>query len=317
MKHKIISILSAFCALGLIFQAETVFQFTLDGIKLCLWTVIPSLFPLMMICSICCQYCVVGKLGIHGKLLGIPAGFESILIPAFLGGYPLGAQAVSRAYGQNKITKAQATHLLSFCNNAGPAFIFGIVSRQFDNSATCWLIWSIQIISSLLVAIVDPMEQRHCHPDGNRAASSIPHILRTSVRAMADICGWIIMFSVILGFLRPGFQLLPQGLTVAISGLLEMTSGCCQLQTIENEPLRFVLANVLLSFGGVCVLMQTASVCDGLPLKAYLKGKCKQTILSTLLSLAVVNPILLLPETILAGIMIKRKNSRFFANSCV
>ena len=44
----------------------------------------------------------------------------------------------------------------------------------------------------------------------------------------------------------------------------------------------------MLSFGGVCVLLQTASVTEGLPLGGYVKGKLLQTVFSFLLSCAFV-----------------------------
>ena len=47
-------------------------------------------------------------LSLLGKLCGIPAGCEAVLLPGFLGGYPVGAQAVASAWQSGQISKEQA-----------------------------------------------------------------------------------------------------------------------------------------------------------------------------------------------------------------
>ena len=82
--------------------------------------------------------------------------------------------------------------------------------------------------------------------------------------------------------------LLPDWAQVLAMGILELTNGCCQLMRIADIKLRFVLSCCMLSFGGICVLLQTASVTKGLNLKYYRKGKLLQSIFSFLLSCGIV-----------------------------
>ena len=72
---------------------------------------------------------------------------------------------------------------------------------------------------------------------------------------------------------------------ILLSGLLELTNGCLQLEAVENPDFRFLLAAVMLNCGGICVFLQTASVARGLNLKYYLLGKLLQTGFSVLYSL--------------------------------
>ena len=105
------------------------------------------------------------------------------------------------------------------------------------------------------------------------------------MKTMANICCWVILFRVLISFLDRWFLwLLPNEIGVLISGLLELTNGCCQLMLIESEGLRFVIASVFLAFGGFCITLQTISVTKGLGLGLYLPGKGIQTAISTVLA---------------------------------
>jgi len=72
-------------------------------------------------------------------------------------------------------------------------------------------------------------------------------------------------------------------LQVIVSGFLELSNGCIRLAEIESEGLRFLLAAAFLSFGGICVTLQTASVAEGLSMKLYFPGKLLHCSISILL----------------------------------
>ena len=107
----------------------------------------------------------------------------------------------------------------------------------------------------------------------------------TAVRSMALICGWVIFFRVLTGFLERWFLWkVPSTMAVVLIGGLELTNGCIQLLGIPNEELRFVLCSGMLSFGGLCVHMQTMTILQGLSVKKYWEGKLLQTLWALLIS---------------------------------
>ena len=113
--------------------------------------------------------------------------------------------------------------------------------------------------------------------------------MRTALLSIATVCGWIVLFRVLLAFLESWFLwILPDTVQVFISGLLELSNGCLGLLNIQNSAVRFLLCSVMLAWGGLCVTMQTRSVTDGLSLKPYLRGKLLQTFFSFLLSICVI-----------------------------
>jgi hypothetical protein len=85
--------------------------------------------------------------------------------------------------------------------------------------------------------------------------------------------------------------MLPQTAAVAITGLLELANGCCDLINIPTESVRFILCCAMLSSGGICVLIQTLSVTKELGIGWYIPGKLLQSSITIIIS-TLIAPIL-------------------------
>jgi len=277
--------------LVLILDSRTALNGAAQGLDLCIRTVIPSLFPFILLSNLLTgafSGIPLRILGPLGRLFSMPKGTEALLIPAFLGGYPVGAQCIGSAYAAGRLKKQDAQRMLAFCSNAGPSFLFGMVGAMFPKKTLVWVLWSIQIASALMVSAFFPCsDSRASLPEAQKSAISP---MASALRVMGSICGWVVIFRVLIAFLQRWFLwLLSKEAQVVVMGILELSNGCCALGIIENDQLRFVLASGLLSFGGICVLLQTASVTKGLSLKDYLIGKSLQGLFSTVLAVTVIN----------------------------
>ena len=277
--------------LVLILDGKTALEGARQGINLCLRTVVPSLFPFFLL-SILLTGAFLGSnlpvLRPLGRLFGIPGGAESILISAFLGGYPVGAQSVAAAYRAGQLDKSEAERMLAFCSNAGPAFLFGMAASLFPRKWMAWALWGIHILSAFLVSRLFPGPKTAVRLESGKPVS-LPAAMTASLRIMAAVCGWVILFRVLIAFLsRWILWLLPTAVQVAIMGMLELSNGCCALGVVPDISLRFVICSGILAFGGLCVSMQTMSVTKGLSLSRYFAGKLLQTVFSLILAAAVV-----------------------------
>ncbi len=271
----------------LILDGKTALEGARIGMDLCIKTVIPSLFPFFVL-SILLTSSLSGFsfriLKPIQKFCSLGTGTESILISGFLGGYPAGAQSVSAAYQTGRIEKQEAERMLAFCSNAGPSFLFGMVSSMFPGRWMAWSLWLTHIISALLVAKSMPGESKS-RTRKNSTTLSVSQALVSALRVMAIVCGWVILFRVLISFLqRWFFWLLPAEGQVILTGLLELSNGCCELCSVADIRLRYLICSGILAFGGVCVTMQTAAVTMGLSLRFYLIGKLLQAIYSIALS---------------------------------
>lgn len=287
-KGQWVVIFSAAGMLLLILDRNTAFSGAVDGINLCIQTLIPSLFPFFILSGLMTNAFSEDTLKWiqpFSKACKIPKGGEAILPVSILGGYPVGAQNIALLYQQGQISRKQAARLIVFCNNAGPAFIFGVLGHMFSCSTVPWLLWLIQIISAFLVGLLLPAADtnRCIHPQ--RKPLRLNDIFSQAIKAQAMVCGWVIFMGIVLSYLEVWFMyLFPFSLQAVISGLLELSNGCMRLSGFHTEGLRFLVASGLLSFGGLCVTLQTASVANGISMKFYFPGKILQCSFSILLS---------------------------------
>lgn len=286
-KSILISVFLLLSMFLIIIDTQTAMIGAQDGISLCLQSVIPSLFPFLFLSIVFTDLMSFANLSLPcsiGKFFGIPPGTETLLLMSYLGGYPVGAQCVSTLYRNRKLSKVIAERSLGFCNNTGPAFLFGMVSCYFSHPLTPWLLWIIHIWGSIFAASLICSSDANIAPLHNKKIG-ICHVeknhLKSSISAISSICGWVILFRILIAFLKKWILwLFPLSVQTLICGLLELTNGCLELSTISDPRLRFVLATTMLAFGGLCVAMQTASVTSGLSLKFYFLGKSIQTLFS-------------------------------------
>lgn len=292
MKHRnYTAIASAAGMLILILDAPAALSFAREGVQLCLQTLIPSLFPFFV-----CSILLTGSLsGISAPVLHpletfcrIPEGSAALLLVGFLGGYPVGAQNIGLAYERGQLSKEDARRMLGFCNNAGPAFLFGMVGSFFDNPLMPWLLWAIHIVSALIVARILPGRCASFRRENRIKPLSLTEAVDKSIRVMASVCGWVVLFRIIIGFLDSRLPFLfPYSVRILLKGALELSNGCIFLGEIPCTGLRFTAAAVMLGFGGLCVAMQTHAVACGLKLDRYFPGKLLQCCISFLLSVMI------------------------------
>lgn len=302
----------------LILDGKTALEGAALGIDLCLRTVVPSLFPFFIL-SILLTGSFVGTeiswLRPIGHLFRIPKGCESILISAFLGGYPAGAQSIKEAYCAGSLSRQNAERMLSFCNNAGPSFLFGMVSTLFPEKWMVWVLWGIHILSAFIAAQLFPACAQNSSSLKKRNMT-ISDAMLSAIRIMAQVCGWVILFRIIICFLsRWILWLFPAPVQVAITGFLELSNGCWELKQLEDISLRFILCSVMLAFGGLCITMQTMSAASGISLHYYFRGKLVQTFFSLIMAVLVVLHIWsIIPVIITIFLLFSRKTKNSSRN---
>jgi hypothetical protein len=274
----------------LILDSKTALQGAREGLSLRIQAVIPSLFPFFVF-SILLTGSLTGQaiplLRPIGRLTGVPRGAESIFLTGILGGYPVGAQSIASAFKHGQLSRQDARRMMGFCSNAGPSFLFGIIGPVFGDIRMAWLLWLIHITSAVLVGMLLPGKSGKCLTPSLCHPVTFPLALQSAIKAMASVCGWVVLFRVILAFgNRWIFWAFPTEVQVVLSGILELTNGSCALGNIEDMGLRFVICSGLLAFGGVCVTMQTVSVAAEIGLGYYFPGKIMQALISIALGFA-------------------------------
>lgn len=300
----------------LILDSKVALDGALEGMELCLRVVIPALFPFFVLSALIADAAASQRanwLRPLGRLTGIPIGSEAILLTGYLGGYPIGAKAISQAYHQGRLSREDAARMLAICNNPGPAFIFGIAGSLFPGKGAGFIVWLIVILSSLTAAAIAPGKSREIYRQTKGKPVTLTSAVSQSLAAMAGVCGWVILMRIGIVFLRRWFLWrFPDEVSVVITGILELANGCTELHKLPDTALRLVICVGMLTFGGLCVTMQTASVADGIDMSRYIPGKLLQTAIAMVLALMVVKrsfvSIILLTAVLLTICVEKGKN---------
>ena len=283
-------ILASIGLIVLILDAKTAISGAQEGLSLCIKTILPTLFPFCVLTKLI-NVSVVGKpirfLRPVGKICGIPEGAESILALGFLGGYPVGAQGISDANKSNALSATNARRMLGFCNNAGPAFLFGILGGLFTEKNPLWCLWAIHIVSAVIVGFLLPDKSLSVCRLPKENGHSLSAIVEESIKTMALVCGWIILFRILLCFCQRWFLwMLPATAQVITAGFLELSNGCVMLYSIPTEGLRYIISSCVLGFGGICVAMQTFSIAKNIDTSLYFPGKVLQVCISFIMAWA-------------------------------
>lgn len=304
-------------ALALLLLPQVTSAAATGALELCVSTLLPSLFPYFVLTELWVLLGAAESLGraaspIMGPVFHLPGTAAPALLLGAIGGYPVGAQAVCRLYDQGALTREEAEQTLLFSNNAGPAFVLGVVGGGlFGSPGLGAALLAIHLTSAVLLGIwlrpaVRP-QNRALRPSAPALSlqAALPRAVRQAGVSFLSVCLFVLFFSVVGAILT---ALLPasvagSGLYALGLGALELASGTVRLAALPwPGSWVFAAAALLLGFGGLCVQMQTQAILvrSGLSGRSFRRGKALQALLSAGLALLIA-PLLPLPEVCLAG----------------
>ena len=303
--------LSGVLALLLLFRESVAAQGVRDGISLYLASVIPALFPFFAASQLLVSLGAAEVLGraagpLFRRLFGMGGAGASAFLLGLIGGYPVGAKTTESLVRQGLLAPEDGALLLTFCNNAGPAFILGIAGSGVFQSARAGM-WLYLIHAAAATAVglffcfirkcimkpetscFVPVSGTSCNypAAGGRGPSPSPAAafigaVQGGVTAMAWVCGFVIFFLVVLRLAESFLGTLPP----MAAGFVELTNGILRLTA---DRAGFISAAALLGWGGLSVHCQTAAVLggSGVSLRWYLPAKAAQALLSAAMAAAV------------------------------
>ena len=264
-----------------------------EALSLCARSVIPALFPFLVVSSLLLSL-GLGELlspmlaGLMEPLFRVDGVGSSALLLGLVGGYPIGAKTAADLYRGGRLSRPEAERLLAFCNNSNPVFLISVLGVGVFGSvrAGVWL-WLIHLLSSLLTGL---LFRNHGGPArrqaGGTAAFQVVSLsaafvaaVRESLSGMLSVCAFVTFFYVLA---RP-LASLGGWLGPVLVGLTELFS---LTPLLRPDRFGFILASAMAGWGGLSVLCQTAAVLEGsgLRLQSCAAGKAVQGLLAGLLA---------------------------------
>ena len=255
---------------AIILDSQTALQSVAASMELCIRSVIPGVIPFLFLASAITSEIQNVRIPFLEKLLRIPNGTALFFIIGQLCGYPVGAKLLQNAADNKDIDQKTAGRMVCFCNNASPAFIIGILTSAFTNKSTAIYLWIIQIAASLILGIILPGTTGRPAIVNYHPRKDLGSVLADTLKTMSVICGWVIIWGVLLAYVRKlNIFFCNTFINIIFCGFIELTNGVFALRDINSEAIRFTLSGIFLSFGGICVLTQTRSVAPGVNIKYY------------------------------------------------
>lgn len=290
-----LSVIAGLAVIVLIVEPKAVSEAVRLAAGSCLEVVVPSLFAFTVLAI------YLQKSGLYrtvlkpltfplSKLLRMDEELCAVFLLANIGGYPVGARLLSELVKQQRLSKENAGRMMCFCFGSGPGFMLGIVGARIFGSAGAGLaLFGICFGVSLLIAGFVrtrgdiPLERAE---GGFRLdAGTFIGSVSDAARTMFTVCAMIVGFSVITSILKTvgvnDFFTKILGSAEIFPALLEITRISEMTATASALP----TCAALLAFGGACVIMQTAAIARGLPLKGFIISRGAAAVLSALFAM--------------------------------
>lgn len=280
------------------------------GLKVWFENMIISLFPMMVIVNLL----LMTKLYVpfiqpFAKLLypvfRLPVEAFFVIFFGFLGGFPIGAKLTCQLYEDHLISEDMANYLLAFVNQIGPAYFSGFVLIHILSSKAAvpiylpyFLMYGVPLLYGILLrytvyynglsadSLNCPKEQKKnalsLADSKNNACkrnlsilSNIPYAIQNSCEQITILGGYMIICNALRALIA---VFLKKHKYISLFGhcILEISGGLKALHVNIAASLYYpVWVFSLLSFGGICCFLQTASLltCSKLSIKKYMLHK--------------------------------------------
>ena len=261
----------------------------------------PSLFIYILITEILINSNLMYTLSLgmdklFAKIFRIPQNSTFILIISYLLGYPNAAKCISKLYEEKKISLTSAKKLLSFTNNASPAYILCAIGFGMFNNLTIGILLLLShFLSSMVIGICFPytydiIQQNTTNSNSFFKISSPFKILTISIlnsfKTLGIILGYTIIFSLIPTLLLKNIQL-PEFIKGIITGTFEISNGIQILAKCSLDcTLLLCIISFILSFSSLMIIFQihTFAANTNIKLKELVIYKFIQGVISSFIT---------------------------------
>lgn len=230
-----------------------------EGLTLLGSTVIPSLFPFLVLSAYLTESSTAV---VFGKILKKPtevifktSGISSIsLLMGAVGGYPLGAKTTASLFSHGQITSNEAERLLLWCTCPGPAFtVTALGAVVLKSTKSGIIIYSSALLSAITIGffcrfLSSPEKPRQMPLE--RAHASLSSAVSSALSSVLGISAWVLTFSCISGIIN-AFSF-DDGVKTFLKITLEVTTGC----TTYAGSLPLPVTAAAVGFGGIAVMCQ-------------------------------------------------------------
>lgn len=294
--------LGAFLLFLFLRNSDVAIKSVSDGLTLCASSIVPSLFPFMVISEMIVSSDFASFVGtpltpLFKRLFGLSKNGCAPLLLGILCGFPIGARSAYSLYKKGLIQKNEYERLLAFTNTPSSAFLINAVGvSMFGDRSFGIALYFISLFSSLSVGVlynlllkkkypIRDVDQNDVVTDSTPPTKIIYSAVTSSAMAIIYVSAFIIFFSALTGTLEYVFSSIniPDYIEAISISLLEMTGGIKKASLTNGGKL---IAAFAAGWSGLSVHFQIMSISyvDGISFKPYFISKALQGGLNVLLT---------------------------------
>lgn len=309
------AVLFAAFLLALFFTNAKNLSFSIfSSLEFCARSVIPSLFPYMIISSFVVYTACFDRIfyGLPDKLFNILGICKKYCVPIITGnlcGFVTGAKCICDIYEGSISDESSFSDSVIISSNAGIGFVIGYVGiRLWGDIRFGIFVYSAQIISAFILnKIFNAFEKvggknKECayiiKEKRSSFFSSLSRSVSSACSSILQVCAFVIFYSLIIDLFSSLFSLNHEGfIFCTLCALLEFCKGTYVSLSLGYAPLSAAMTGFCIGFGGICVHSQIFSVCDGFPLnkRKFFVFKALQGLICSLLCFVYAKIFSLLP----------------------
>lgn len=264
------------------------------GLSLCAGTLIPTLFPFMVISEILVRADIASFISpILSKpmkyLFGVSGSGAAALVLGMICGFPVGGKTAAALYERGYISKTDAEKLMSFCNlPSAPFMIFAVGEKLFGSRELGIFLYLNVLAVTLLCGIIlnfikGRKQSKYCLEiqSPQHESYSLIRIFTDSVTSAAystvNVCAYVAFFTCAVGSLGNIFAVFGESFKAILFSFFELTSGSAACSSLEDRRLGVILASAAAGWSGLSVFFQIFSLTrtsrGDISMKEYLASK--------------------------------------------
>lgn len=287
------------------YPKETI-ETVLFGINIWFYNVLPTLFPFFILSDLFVNYGIIDLISELFKnfmrIFNLSGVCSYPFIGSIISGIPSGARYTKQLLDNDLITIDEANHLITFTHFSNPLFIIGTIGEVLLSDKRLGLIILLaHFLGNIIIAFIfrkdnyiekDNVSIKKAFLAMHKKRISNKYnfisILSNSIYNCIDILflllGIIIIFLLLSNIISK--FIINDTFLLLIKGIIEMTQGV-KFVAISNISLiiKVILITFFISFGGLSVHLQTASIINDskIKYKNYLIARIIHSMISVIL----------------------------------
>ncbi len=269
--------------------------------------VLPSLFPFIVCTNIILNLGGAQLLSVifkpFMKIFSLPGEIGISYATSLAAGYPSGLNSLAKQFTRMKTNELLSASIL--CSNVSPMFVIGAVGSLLSNMKLPWLILLSHYLGGIITAFIASLTFKKCgfqrvyvlKQNNTGFTQALDNAIQNASFVMLRVCACIVIMRVFSALiLASPMAYILQNINIVdmeliIRGFFEMADGCIYAAAGVDIITSCMAICVIISFGGISVILQSTSYLNKLNIKTktYILYKFFHAVISALICFFMLN----------------------------